>query len=385
MNTTVKKTLLAVSAIVLVAASFSSCKKDKITSDDTMKAIAEQYVNHTVAPTYTNLASKTEQLVLDLQALRANPSQANLDKACNTFLDARAWWEKSEAFLFGAAGDYGIDPHIDSWPLDVDAFNIMMSNSDQITAMDGDEGDVYAGNVLGNALLGFHGIEYILFENGVPKTYSAITDNQLIYAIAVAGDLRNRCYQLEVCWVGAGKAPAAHVQKLDDVELPYTVSSAAISYGENMINAGQAGSLYSSLTNAMMEILDGCSAIADEVGTSKIGKPYSGDDPDYIESPYSQKSIIDFYNNIISIQNAYYGGVEGQRDDSKSLHSYIADIDADLDKRVTDAITNALSKISAMPAPFVNNRTAAANGQAVKACQALDEVLSEAKAKIAEL
>ena len=162
MNTTIKKTLLAASAIILVAASLSSCKKDKTTSDDTMKAIAEQYVNHTVAPTYTNLASKTEQLVLDLQALRANPSQANLDKACNTFLDARAWWEKSEAFLFGAAGDYGIDPHIDSWPLDVDAFNIMMSNSDQITAMDGDEGDVYAGNVLGNALLGFHGIEYIL-------------------------------------------------------------------------------------------------------------------------------------------------------------------------------------------------------------------------------
>ena len=54
MNTTIKKTLLAASAIILVAASLSSCKKDKTTSDDTMKAIAEQYVNHTVAPTYTN-------------------------------------------------------------------------------------------------------------------------------------------------------------------------------------------------------------------------------------------------------------------------------------------------------------------------------------------
>ena len=29
-------------------------------------------------------------------------------------------WEQSEAFLYGAATAYGIDPHIDSWPLDKD-------------------------------------------------------------------------------------------------------------------------------------------------------------------------------------------------------------------------------------------------------------------------
>ncbi len=53
---------------------------------------------------------------------------------------------------------------------------------------------------------------------------------------------------------------------------------------KNMLNAGKAGSTYASWTLAMQAIIDGY-MIADEVGTSKIGKPYSGADPAYIESP----------------------------------------------------------------------------------------------------
>lgn len=380
-----KQTLSAVMAIVLMGCTVS-CKKDKVADDEAeMTAIAEQYVDHTIAPTYRNLASSAERLANELAALKADKTQDNLNQVCQTFLEARAWWEKSEAFLYGAASDYGIDPHIDSWPLDEDAFNTMMSNDAQINAMNSDDGDSYAGEVLGNALLGFHGIEYIIFSNGQAKAVENISDKELIYAVAVAGDLRNRCYQLEVAWVGEDNAPAAHVEKLNELELAYTVSSGALSYGENMKKAGQSGSLYSSMAQAMMEILNGGSAIADEVGTSKIGKPYSDEDASYIESPYSQTSITDFYNNIKSIENAYYGGIEGQRDENKSLHKYIADRDAELDSKVTRAITNALSKINAMPRPFVTNRSDARNGAAIEACQALDAALVEASRRIGEL
>ena len=373
-------------AVAIVACAVS-CKKDKTEIDDesVMASIAEQFVNNTVAPTYTNLATYSEQLASQIETLKSNPTQANLDQVCETFKTARLWWEKSEAFLFGAASDYGIDPHIDSWPLDEDAFNIMMTNEAQIAAMDADNGDEYAGEVLGKALLGFHGIEYIIFENGAAKQVGNITDKELIYAAAVAGDLRNCCYQLEVAWVGEDKAPKSHVEKLDDLELAYTVSGGALSYGENMINAGKAGSHYTSMVHAMMEILDGCAAIADEVGTSKIGKPYNGEDVSYIESPYSHNSIDDFYNNIISVENSYYGGIEGKRDNEKSLHKYIADRDSDLDKKVTDAISNALAKINAMPRPFRNNIKHPRNNEAIEACQALDEAMTEAKNKIADL
>ena len=380
-----KNNLFIISVLCTMMCMMVSCHKDDNvkTVDEIHAAILEQYVSNTISPTYKNLATNTEQLVTDLQALRADKSQSNLNHACETFLTARAWWEKSEAFLFGAASDFGIDPHIDSWPLDVDAFNTMMANTAQIQAMDAEDGDEYAGEKLGNSLLGFHGIEYILFSNGAPKSASELTDLQLIYAIAVAGDLRNRCYQLEVSWIG-NAAPKAHRDKVEDLELNSTVNGGDFSYGENLRKAGTLGSTYPSSASGLMAIIDGCRTIADEVGTSKIGKPFNGEDPNYIESPYSHKSIEDFYNNILSIENAYYGGVEGMQVESGSLHSYIKSLDENLDNRVVAAINNAKNKIHAIPAPFVQNYTNAANGDAIAACQSLDAVLSEVNTLISQ-
>ena len=350
-------------------------------NNETKAAIVDQYLSHTVYPTYSALANKTDELVAALKTLQSNRTDANVAAACTVFLEAREQWEKSEAFLFGAASDFGIDPHIDSWPLDEDGFNTMMSNTQQMQALAGDDGDIYAGDYLGNALLGFHGIEYILFANGQPKAASLISDLHMTYAVAVAGDLRNRCFQLEVSWMG-DKADASHVARVEDLELNSTVNGSSFSYGDNMRNAGKAGSTYSSMTQALLAIVDGCRSIADEVGTSKIGKPHNGEDPTYIESPYSQKSITDFYDNIISIQNSYMGGIQSERNESKSLHNYIQTIDADLDARVITAINNALTAIQNMKAPFVNNFTDASAGAASEACQAVDDVLAEVSSKL---
>ena len=365
-------------AAVLASASFISCRDDDSqTVDDQLAAqVAEQFVDYTVAPTYSALAAKAELLASQLEALRQSPNDAGIEAACQTFLEAREQWEESEAFLFGAAGDYGIDPHIDSWPLVEDAFNTLMSSPLMIAALDGEDGDVVAGEQLGNALLGFHGLEYILFADGRAKKAAAITENEWIYAAAVAGDLRNRCYQLEVGWLG-DKAPESHIAKLDELELQYTVASGNYSYGENMKNAGKPGSTYASRIAALMAIVQGCSDIADEVGSSKIYAAWHGEDITYIESPYSQMSITDFYNNIISIRNAYMGGVEGQRDESKSLHDFVKKHDASIDGHVVSAIDNAMAKINAMPAPFVLHYADAANGAAVEACAELSDAFAE--------
>ena len=132
------------------------------------------------------------------------------------------------------------------------------------------------------------------------------------------------------------------------------------------------------LVAALMAILQGCSDIADEVGSSKIYAAWHGEDVTYIESPHSYMSITDFRNNIISIQNAYMGGIEGQRDEGKSLHSYLKSLNAGLDSQVLAAIDNALAKIDAMPAPFALHYSEAVNGEAVEACAALSDALGEA-------
>ncbi len=383
------KTSMLIALSVLLAVSFNSCKKSKSdstvepTTENSIKksAVINQFLNHTVAPTYTKLAAYSAQLVDDLGTLKGEMTQANVDQACETFLEARKWWEMSEAFLFGPASDFGIDPHIDSWPLDEDAFNNLMASPSMIAALDTEDGDVVAGEQLGNALLGFHGIEYVLFRDGQPRPVAELTNDYMIYAYAVAGDLRNRCFQLEVSWVG-DDAPASHIAKMEELEFNTTVNGGDLSYGDNMRNAGQAGSTYFTLTHALQAIIDGSIDISDEVGTSKIGKPYTGEDPTYIESPYSHKSIIDFYDNIKSVENAYMGGNEDERDESKSMHAYVKGIDSSLDRQITEAIANALSKISHMAAPFVHNYADPSAHEAMEACQELSDVLGRAKTAI---
>ena len=47
--------------------------------------------------------------------------------------------------------------------------------------------------------------------------------------------------------------------------------------------------------------------------------------------------------------------------------------------KVVNAINNALTKINAMAAPFVNNIKDPSAGEAIKACQDLDAILSDVK------
>ncbi len=382
------KSAAIVAASLLLTVNFSSCNKDpQPTTEETNKAqkeaIVKQYLNHTVYPTYAQLAEKTAALVGNLETLKGSMTQANVNTATATFLEARKWWEMSEAFLFGAASDFGIDPHIDSWPLDEDAFNNLMASPNMIAMLANDEDGMVAGEQLGNALLGFHGIEYILFREGQPRNVADITDDMMTYAVAVSRDLRNRCFQLEVSW--NANAPQAHKDLMEELELNITVNGGNNTYGENMLQAGQAGSTYATFTNALEAIADGCLDISDEVGTSKIGKCHTGEDVTYVESPYSQKSITDFYDNIISVKNAYMGGMEGLRDETLSLHTYLKDNNADLDTKALNAIENALTKINAMKAPFVLYYSDASAGEAMEACQDLSDVMSEVKAEFAKI
>ena len=382
------KSAALVAASLLLTVSFNSCNKNpQDTTEEANKAqkeaIVKQYLNHTVYPTYANLAEQTEKLVDNLETLKANKTQANVNAATVTFLEARKWWEMSEAFLFGAASDFGIDPHIDSWPLDEDAFNNLMASPNMIAALATDEDGMVAGEQLGNALLGFHGIEFILFREGQPRNVNEITDDMMTYIVAVSRDLRNRCFQLEVSW--NANAPQAHKDLMEELEFNTTVNGGGNTYGENMNQAGQAGSTFATFTNALEAIADGCIDIADEVGTSKIGKCHTGEDVTYVESPYSQKSITDFHDNIISIKNAYMGGMESQRDESLSVHTYIKEYNAELDTKALNAIENAIAKIDAMKAPFVQFYADASAGEAMEACQDLSDVMAEVKAEFGKI
>jgi hypothetical protein len=369
--------------MTLFVSGFTSCSDDDVDTSDSEKDAmlsdaVEQYVNKTVIVTYTSLADAADELYEALVTLKANKTAANLNVATQSWFESRAHWELSEAFLFGAVSDFNIDPHIDTWPLDEEAFVKTLADPYKISKMDAEDGDVWAADHLGFALLGFHGIEYILFENGAAKNPANITDDELIYAVAVAGDLRNQCFQLEASWAGIDNVSAGKREKLEELEYPTTLSISNITYGENMLLAAQPGSTYRTVTNAAVTILEGCTTISEEVGDLKIGNAHRGDDVNYIESPYSFNSLTDFVNNIESIRNAYLGGADASKRGA-SVSDYIQKTDPAADTKVKNAIDNAIAKIRLIPAPFKSNFSTPQAGDAIEACSELTAALNEAK------
>jgi len=409
-------------AVLMMGLAFTACSSDDDNNngsaeqeqanslaekEQAMEAITGQYVNHVVFPIYKSLAAQTstlfDQLVDAKAKLRAGSlTQADIDKLCATFIAARSAWEQSESFLFGAATDFGIDPHIDTWPLDRVALAKALSSSEIIDDLDDlDDGGIdNARALVGEQQLGFHGIEFIIFRDGKNRTLAALKgveddeafsgrnitgEQELVFAAAVAGDLRDKCFQLEVSWLG-DQAPKAHQERVEECEFPTTVAGGDASYGENMLNATKAGSTMPTWRKVMGTILvAGCSNICAEVAGQKIGQAYLGTDPDYIESPYSQRSYYDFFDNVSSVQFSLYGQQATTAHANSImvyLEKYNAAMAADL-KAKLDAALSALNTAKA-GTPFVKDSHSANAKAAMDAINELDEALNKASSWIAE-
>ena len=397
------KTMCAAAMISIAGLLAVSCGGQKTldgmtANEKEMQQIAEQYVPKVIYATYGDLARETSELyVLLADAAEGGVSaltQAKLDAICAKFLEARQSWEESEAFLFGAATDFGIDPHIDTWPLDPDGLATELSNAEKVNALKGEDGILYAAAKLGQELLGFHGIEFILFRDGKNRTVAALQANEdheafagktvtgeqeLIYAAAVAGDLRDNCYRLLVSW--DPDADDVYADRCEELEVATTVTGSDLTYGENMLLAGQAGSSYKTWQSAMSSILiAGCSNICAEVADVKMGNAHSGEDVNYIESPYSKKSFQDFIDNILSIQYSLYGAAGATSAQPHSLMSFFKSQNYSGASAIQSALDASLAALRACQAKgaFVDIYTDASVQTAMDAISGLDDEINKA-------
>ena len=330
---------MAAAAMALTACNDSddNNSQDFQSFENEAKAAVEQYVPNVIYSTYNDLARESDELY-NLLADAAEKgvdelTQAEIDAICAKFLQARQSWEESEAFLFGAASVFGIDPHIDTWPLSVVDLATTISNAEQVANLEGEDVIEYAASNIGESLLGIHGIEFILFRNGQNRTVNALRGNEdddafqgknvtgtqeLIYATAVAGDLRDNCFRLCVSW--NPDALDEYKERCEEREFEVTMTGSDKTFGENMLNTTKPGSSYATWQGTLAEILKGgCSNICNEVANVKMGNAHNGEDVSYIESPYSKKSFQDFIDNILSIQYSLYGKAGATTPESKSL------------------------------------------------------------------
>lgn len=137
----------------------------------TLQAIINNYVDNVVVPTYKNLKDQNTILYQTVNAFVANPSNDGFEACATAWMNARQPWETSEAFLFGPVATFGLDPNMDSWPLDQTAIvDIMKSQKwNNLIWADGDD-DAKVESA--QNVRGFHTLEFLIFKNGQPRTIS---------------------------------------------------------------------------------------------------------------------------------------------------------------------------------------------------------------------
>ncbi|HES76587.1 MAG TPA: iron-regulated protein A precursor, partial [bacterium] len=301
----------------------------KVTFDAT--AVIDNETDAVITQTYKNLNSQASALLKSVEAFKDGVTEAEMDTARTMWKATRVPWEASEGFLFGPVDALGIDPVIDSWPLNTPDLQAFLAAKPNATQADIDNAS--------DDLRGFHAIEYLLFGDGVSindKAASAVTAAEANYLVALAQSFKARTQELEDGWVKdfAGKGAYATLVK----------------------TAGAGNTVYSSQSSVMEELINGLSGIADEVANAKMTEPFGPSlekaDTSLVESQYSWNSLTDFHNNLQSVLNVYTGKIGySPSGDSISanlngVYAFVLKHDATLANRVLAEIIDAQQKIA---------------------------------------
>ena len=323
---------LLVLSICFIGCSLTGCGNDD--DDDTASAggasafdastTLNDFANTVVLATYTDLDNKAGELLSAVQALGAATNQAHLELAQGAWKATRKPWEQSEAFLFGPVDTQGLDPALDSWPVNRVDLDGVLTSEQALT-----EASIDA---LEDTLKGFHTIEYLLFRDGDQRKAEDITPRELEYLVATTENLKSKTAQLRNAWDASGENYAAEVA-----------------------NAGDSSTIYKSQKDAMQEMVNGMIVIADEVANGKISDPFNERDTTLVESQFSFNSITDFQDNIRGIQNVYVGKFTA---DGQGLNEFVNSQDAELDARFQTEVQTAIDTIGAIPDPFRDSITA---------------------------
>ena len=426
-----KKTskFLAMLLMGAVSMGFTSCSDDDDNSDNNvvistalMQSTAQTYIDDVVYPTYTALANNAQTLADACATLYAHAqagtlAQTDIGAACEAFKNARREWERSEAFLYGAASDNDIDPHIDSWPLDHDELVECLTSSNILTGIHGSNAGqfLYENNSDFQSVIGFHGLEFVLFRNGANRTVADFQANdtyyeglsvsgldELAFAAAVSQDVRNMTFLLEYGWLG-GTLASSHYNYISNNAswVINALSNKGLSpmntpYGEYLLAATTSTGYFTTWQETMENILvGGCSNICQEVYTQKLGQAYrvatgnggttedgEAESIDYIESPYSMRSFIDYQDNIYSIKNVLYGtrDITATSPVANSMMAIMRDNYSGY-QNLLSALNGAISALESAKnsgTPFVKDPKHAQVKTCIDAVNALDDELNKA-------
>ncbi len=323
-----KKTLLAltVSAFCLGGCGSSSSDDTEEKTGFTFDATESitNLTNDIIIAGYNTLRDKADDFFLATQTLVNTPTADTLLAAQNAWKAAREPWEQGESHIFGPVDALGIDPHLDSWPLNTSDLQALLNGNSAFTT-----DFIISSN---DDVQGFHTMEFLLFGDGVAdneKTIAEMTLREREYLSAAAEVFKSHTQKLYNAWVSGV-----------DGEEPYQ---------DQLLTADN--EFYTSKLAVVEELINGMIGIVDEVGNGKISGPFGSTeataDTSLVESQYSWNSLTDFTDNITGVQNIYRGEFEGSAD-KQGIIDFVTAADADLATRVDDEIAASIAAIKAI-------------------------------------
>jgi putative iron-regulated protein len=281
-------------------------------------------VDQVIIPTYQDLYLRSVDLAVAIQNLADQPDKKTLKAAQKAWKEARLYWEQGESFLFGPVDSLGIDPALDTWPIEEEALEAALPELSGKAAA-----DLWS---VDPSLKGFHSMEYLLFGERSKKKIKDFSLIEYQYLQGLADHQVILTEMLLESWTHGVRGLRA--------------------YADVLKSAGAEDNLFYDSPQAVIEeILEGMVAIADELANEKIGEPLLSGDVTLLESRFSRNSVEDFANNLRGMRYVYFG----QRSDIPAEHSIsqlIAALSPDLDQLLQDALESSLLALEAIDKPI---------------------------------
>lgn len=323
-----QKSLISILVSVTLLAACDSDNNDDPTFDFDATPMITNLTEDVIVSGYVSLNTKADTFYDATVTLLNDQTEDNLLAAQQAWKDVRQPWEQGESHIFGPVDSLGIDPHLDTWPLNTSDLEDLLETQSSFTAE-----SVTNSN---DDVQGFHTMEFLLFGDGVEDNIKAITEMttlEIEYLVAAAEVFKGYTDDLEDAWVVAADST-------DENSLPYK---------DYLLETDN--EFYSSQVGVVEELINGLIGIVDEVGNGKIAEPFGADiestDTSLVESQYSWNSLADFTNNITGVQNVYRGEFDGEAD-AQGIIDFVDAADSELATRVDDEIATAIANIIAI-------------------------------------
>lgn len=294
------------------------------TTETQDRDVINNLTNNIILKNYHLLDKDLLSLKQRIKQYQAAPHQENLIQLQQAWRKSRIGFEIAETHLFGPVVSLGIDPALDSWPLNKTQLALTIEIASQLS---GEKLQLFTDS-LNDDVSGFHAIEYLIFGDNNDLQPAALDEPKLAYLLLLTNKMQDKINELNQSWLDKQDGFAQALQL-------------------------QHKKTYSNTAVVMQEFVNGMITIINEVGTGKLidplGDSLANPAPELVESQFSWNSTEDFFWNLVGVwqfwtgTNATVSGLSGT-----GLQQAVAQRNPELAKKVTNLIQQSLKDIVAI-------------------------------------